>query len=96
MFKAYTTLMPHRVVAIVLAGSALIAQSPRSMDVRPLEWNDLPAAIQRRLSSARIDAGSFAAFRDDHVTRTRARVREGDLDAAIYYALQSTTFTNVL
>jgi hypothetical protein len=53
----------------------------------------MPAPIQRRLQAGGIDNRSFAAFRQDHVRQTQARVVEGDLDALIYYALQSTLFT---
>jgi SAM-dependent methyltransferase len=58
-----------------------------------LRWDDLPAAIQRRLTAAGVEAQSFAVFRQDHERRTLERVREGDLDALVYYALQSTAFT---
>lgn len=59
----------------------------------PLRWADLPASIQRRLTTTGIDARAFSAFCREHERRTQERVRESDLDALIYYALQSTAFT---
>jgi len=61
---------------------------------RHIRWDDLPTAVQRRVQVAGVDAGSFDAFRQAHERRTRERVVEGDLDALVYYALQSRTFTS--
>jgi hypothetical protein len=63
------------------------------VQTRSLRWADLPATIQRRLQTAGLDNRSFPAFRQAHEQRTQARVVEGDLDALVYYALQSTAFT---
>ncbi len=78
-------------VAFVYAG--VLAISADTPDVQPLRWEDLPAPIERRLVAAGLDARGFPAFRDEQARVTRARVRESDLDALIYYALQSTAFT---
>ena len=59
-----------------------------------MRWDDLPPAVQRRLAVLGGTARAFDAFRADHARRTQARLREGDLDALIYYALQSTRFTS--
>lgn len=61
---------------------------------RAVLWADLQPAVQKRLSAAGVDDElSFAAFREAHERRTRERVREGDLDALVYYTLQSNAFT---
>jgi len=74
-----------------LAAGLLLAVAAQT--AQPVRWTDFPQAIQQRLTAARLDASSFAAFRQAHVLRTRVRVQESDLDAAVYYALQSTAFT---
>jgi hypothetical protein len=73
----------------VLAAPAFVS-APRAV---PVSWQDLPAATERRLAAADVDAGSFPAFRLAFDRRTAERVRESDLDALVYYALQSTSFT---
>jgi hypothetical protein len=70
-----------------------IAAQPRTRSVR---WDDLPASVQRRLVGAGLAASSLPGFLVDRERRTSERVRESDLDALIYYALQSTTFTKEL
>ena len=61
---------------------------------RAVLWADLPQTVQKRLSAAGVDdERSFAAFREAHERRTRERVRDGDLDAFVYYTLQSNAFT---
>ena len=73
----------------ILAAPALLSAPPAVA----VEWADLPASIQRRLTSKDVTAASFPTFRTDLDRRTHERVRESDLDALIYYALQSASFT---
>ena len=73
----------------ILAAPALLSAPPAVA----VEWADLPASIQRRLTSMDVTAASFPTFRTDLDRRTHERVRESDLDALIYYALQSASFT---
>jgi SAM-dependent methyltransferase len=77
--------------AAVFLGGASIAFAAGA--VVPVRWADLVPAVQRRLAAAGINEAGFGGFRQKHVLRTRARVQESDLDAAVYYALQSTAFT---
>ncbi len=83
---------PRRARLIAALGIALslaaVADEPR-----PVRWDDLLPAVQRRLAVLGGTARAFDGFRADHARRTQARLREGDLDALIYYALQSTRFT---
>jgi hypothetical protein len=74
-----------------LAAALLLAVATQS--AQPVRWTDFPPAIQQRLTGAGLGAASFDGFRQAHVLRTRVRVQESDLDAAVYYALQSTAFT---
>ena len=76
---------------VAVAAALAIAAAPVAAQAR--RWDDLPAAIQRRLTSMRLVEGSFTAFVAEHARRTAQRVRESDWDAIVYYALQSTAFT---
>jgi len=78
--------------AFVCAGVlAIEADAPNAQALR---WEDLPAPIERRLMAAGLDARAFLAFGEEQERLTQARVRESDLDALIYYALQSVAFTD--
>ena len=81
--------------SLLALGSSVPQRAGNSIDIRPIQWDDLPAATHQRLERAGIGAASFPAFLQDHQHRIQARVREGDLDALVYYALQSTVFTNL-
>lgn len=60
----------------------------------PITWQDV-APFRARLEARGITAGSFEAY-VERVRRDNAqRVREGDLDHLIFYALQSTRFTRL-
>jgi hypothetical protein len=85
--------MPALVAVISLLAGAETGAAARRQ-AQTLRWPDVPAAVQRRHIAAAVDAESFADFCRQSETRTRARVRESDLDALVYYALQSSAFTN--
>src|SRR5262245_54688665 len=78
----------RRAVALLLVLGCVAVISAQSR-----LWDDLPAAIQRRLTAMRLVEGAFGGFVADHARRTAERVRESDWDAIVYYALQSTAFT---
>jgi hypothetical protein len=80
-----------RIATLIVSAPLLLSAAPFSS--RHIFWDDIPASIQRRLHALGVDGASFTAFREDHQRRTQARVVEGDLDALVYYALQSTAFT---
>lgn len=80
---------PAATIAVVAALG--LAAGPQTAQL--VRWADLPAGVQRRLADSGIDAATLPAFLDAHERRTTERVREGDLDALVYYALQSTSFT---
>jgi hypothetical protein len=82
--------------ALALAGfdAAQSTEQAPNVPLSAIAWADLPAAIQRRLAASGLDASRFVTFRQEQARRTAERVRESDLDALVYYALQSTTFTN--
>jgi hypothetical protein len=82
-----------RIAPLALAASLGFPVLAARVSSRPIRWDDVPATIQRRLQVLGLSGASFTAFREDHERQTRARVVEGDLDALIYYALQSTLFT---
>ena len=78
--------------ALAVAAAPALLSAPRAISV---EWRDLPASTERRLTSASVTVDSFPAFRAQLDRSAKDRVRESDLDALIYYALQSTSFTKL-
>jgi hypothetical protein len=58
-----------------------------------MEYSDLPEALQRDLAAHGISAPAFDAFIDRVQADTDRRVAEGEKDHLIYYALQSTRFS---
>jgi hypothetical protein len=61
---------------------------------RTISWADL-APLHARLEAHGITATSFASFVENTHTSSLRRVREGDLDHLVFYALQSTHFTTL-
>src|SRR5262245_53627181 len=47
------------------------------------------------LAARGLDEGAFPTYIADVRARNRARVRDGDFDALVYYALQSSAFTRL-
>jgi hypothetical protein len=60
---------------------------------QPIGWADLPASLQSLLETRGLTSAGFPAFVARVRETTAQRVREGQLDHVIYYALQSTQFT---
>ncbi len=60
----------------------------------PITWQDL-APLHDRLEARGITAATFAAYVDRVRQDDARRVRAGDLDHLIFYALQSTHFTKL-
>jgi CheR methyltransferase, SAM binding domain len=77
----------------VLTAAALVAAPAQGPGARSITWQDLPTAIQERLQHDGLSEHGFADWRDQLAALTANRVREGDLDALVYYGLQSTAFT---
>lgn len=76
-------------LALLVAAGAGLAQEPRA---RQVTWDEV-SAVRRWLPADVSGPRRFDAYVERlRETHTR-RVREGDLDHLIFYALQSTTFT---
>lgn len=73
------------------AGLLAASQAPAS---RPIVWADL-APLHATLEAHDLTAASFGAFVEKTHADSLRRVREGDLDHLVFYALQSTHFTTV-
>jgi hypothetical protein len=63
-----------------------------SAAVRQISWTDV-APFHARLEASGIPAASFPSYIDRVHQSNLHRVREGDLDHLVFYALQSTRFT---
>ena len=55
-----------------------------------MTWADLPASVQQALTSRKIDAEQFPAWVKEIRAANEARLRDGNYDHLIHYALQST------
>lgn len=82
--------VPVRIAWLFVAAVSLAAAEGRHS--RSITWDDL-APLRSRLESHGITSTSFASYVDRVRRENAKRVREGDLDHLIFYALQSTHFT---
>jgi hypothetical protein len=80
----------HSTISAFVLVVALAAPAPHEV-----AWADLAAPIQAMLGARGLDQQSFPGYIAEVRTRDQARVRDGDLDALVYYALQSSVFTRL-
>src|SRR5689334_12857480 len=78
----------------VRLGAALAILLAAAPAIRPVAWSDLPAPIQRLLDARGVREDGFDAYIERVRAQTRERLREGDFDHLVYYALQSTRITS--
>jgi SAM-dependent methyltransferase len=78
------------VVLVVIRPSAQPA-----FTVRQISWDDLVPQLQKLLIGRGIDSAAFPAYLVGERKRNQDRLREGDLDHLIYYALQASSFTSL-
>ncbi|HEV8347602.1 MAG TPA: SAM-dependent methyltransferase [Vicinamibacterales bacterium] len=83
----------HSTIAVLLI--ALTCSASASPALREIAWDDVAPPIRSLLGARGVDGASFNAYVADVRRRDRARVRDGDLDHLVYYALQSSAFTNL-
>jgi len=83
--------IPHSAMSVFAAVLALSVAA--SAGLREIAWSDLAPPIQSLIGERGLDRASFAGYVADVRARNRARVRDGDLDALVYYLLQSSAFT---
>jgi len=76
-------------------GTGATVPTERTAGAREVAWADVAPAVQRLLAARGVDPGTFAARISDLRRRNQARIREGDLDHLVYYALQSSSFTDL-
>jgi SAM-dependent methyltransferase len=80
---------------VVLFATLSIAGAVDDEGRRRPRWNDLPAVVQRSLESIDVGGERFAAYLDRVDAEMVERLRDGDWDAFVYYALQSRRFTRL-
>jgi hypothetical protein len=66
-----------------------------ALAVRDVTWADLPASVQQALAGRKIDAERFPAWVKDIRAANDTRLRDGNSDHLIHYALQSTRVTKL-
>ncbi len=79
-------------VALIILISAASLLEPQPL--RPVAWSDLPAPIHHLLDARGVREDGFDADIERIRAQTRERLREGDFDHLVYYALQSTRITS--
>ncbi len=82
-------------LALLVVLVAIHASAQPASTVRPVSWDDLAPQIQKLLIGRGIDSGAFPAYLAGERKRNQHRLREGDLDHLIYYALQASSFTSL-
>jgi hypothetical protein len=80
--------------AIVAASAMLSGAITEPMTTRQITWADVDA-VRSRLTAAGLTAASFRTSVDRIHQDDLRRMREGDLDHLVFYALQSTRFTTL-
>jgi hypothetical protein len=81
---------------LAISGLAFLALSiVAAVAARDVVWADLPASVQQALTSRKIDADKFPAWVKEIRAANEARLRDGNYDHLIHYALQSTRVTTL-
>ena len=66
-----------------------------SVVARDVTWSDLPDGVQQALASRKIVADAFPSWVKDIRAANETRLRDGNYDHLIHYALQSTRVTTL-
>jgi hypothetical protein len=78
---------------LVVSALLLFLTSFTVAAVRDVTWADLPASVQQALASRTIDADRFPAWVKEIRAANETRLRDGNYDHLIHYALQSARVT---
>jgi len=73
----------------------LAVSTPALPALHETTWADVAAPMQALLEARGVGRDSFSAYVADVRRRDLERVRDGDLDHLVYYALQSSFFTHL-
>jgi hypothetical protein len=80
---------------LALALASLTLSVAAAVAARDVVWADLPVSVQQALTSRKIDANRFPAWVKEIRAANEARLRDGNYDHLIHYALQSTRVTSL-
>jgi hypothetical protein len=78
-----------------LAFLALASLSAAAAAVRDVTWADLPGSVQQKLIARSIDAVRFPSWVKEIRAANETRLRDGNYDHLVHYALQSTRVTTL-
>jgi hypothetical protein len=78
------------VLTLCLGVAAALSAQP----IAPISWSDLPIPIRQRLERSGLERHAFSAWTTTLRARHAARVREGDEEHLVFYALQSRRVTD--
>jgi hypothetical protein len=82
-------------VISVMSVMALTLSVVAAGAIRDVTWADLPVTVQQALTSRKIDAAGFAGWVKEIRAANDTRLRDGNYDHLIHYALQSTRVTSL-
>ena len=80
-------------VAAIVGASGQLPREPPT--VSAVQWGALPPALQSWLVRTGIDEARFSGWLSANRNRTALRIREGDEDHLVAFALQSRAFTSL-
>jgi hypothetical protein len=84
---------PRLIVGVML--TAWLASAAAQNAPRPVRWEDLAPAVRDRLQPRGLSESTFPAYLQRQRDETDRRLRDGNFDHLVYYALQSTRFTSL-
>src|SRR6266536_4893614 len=79
---------------LALSELALRQAQGERVEGRRIQYGDLPPTLQEAFSAAGIGERDFPAYVEGVETETDRRVAEGEREHLVYYALQSSRFTD--
>jgi SAM-dependent methyltransferase len=82
-------------LALLFVLVAIRPSAQPASTVRQISWDDLAPPLQKLLIGRGIDSAAFPAYVADERKRNQDRMREGDLDHLVYFALQASSFTSL-
>jgi hypothetical protein len=80
---------------LVLVIASLTLSAAAAVAARDVTWTDLPGSVQQKLIARSIDADRFPSWVKEIRAANETRLRDGNYDHLVHYALQSTRVTTL-
>jgi SAM-dependent methyltransferase len=82
-------------VFLVTVAAACPLRADLRVGPKTIAWDDIPPPLQAMLTARGLDRAGFPRYVAELRLNNEARMRQGDLDHLVYFALQSTSFTDL-